>query len=272
MPLNARRPRRRNRRRSVPAANAGRTSAAVRNRNTQIATRALNMAKSLQKNVDIEHWKYSLPTASLTSTSNWTVDGADMTTGATAVGWLSNYTGSKTGVFFYTLGHMNRSTTNTVPGYRYGDTTMIRNFWLKLRMTGNVTANTRFRVMLLKVKGKLEPEDLPFYDNASSTPELETFTDKGKTSKIQKVLLDKVIVLRKYDNSSSGQIKWLNIFRRVNTKYFYRAPTLGDAGTTGDPDGLHDIAEGSPNYYLVFANDGANTLTVDGNAIINYIP
>lgn len=255
--------------------NRGLKASAVRNRNTAKVDKALRQIKDLQKNVEIQHWKSSLTGVSANSASAWTVDGINMTSGATAAGWLSNYTGGKTGVIMYTVGHMNRATTQTSPGYRYGDVAMIRSFWFKIRLTCNATTNSRIRVMLLKVKGAIaDPEDLPFYDNGTTAPELETFTDKGKTSRIKKVMYDKIIKLDNFDNDGLRQVRYLNIFRRVNTKYFYGAPTKGDAGLTGDPDGLHDIAEGASSYVLVFATDTTTTsaFSIQGNLLTNYVP
>lgn len=266
---------RRGSRAAAARSNAGLKANAIRNKNTAIATKALRLAKNAQKNIEIQHWKSSISGVSFNSASAWTVDDINMTSGATGSGWLSNYSGGKTGVVMYTVGHMNRATTQTTPGYRYGDVAMIRSFWFKLRLTCNATTNARVRVMLLKVKGAIaEPEDLPFYDNATTAPELETFTDKGKTSRIRKVMYDKIIKLDSFDHNGLAQVKYLNLFRKVNTKYFFGAPTKGDAGLTGDPDGLHDIAEGASSYVLVLATDTttASAVSVQGNLLTNYVP
>lgn len=253
--------------------NSGQTARSVRNKNTAIATKALRIAKANAKNNEIMHWKTPLTSLSFNNASAWTVDGINMTTAATGAGWNANYSGSKTGVVAYTIGRMNRATTSTVPGYRFGNEAVIRSFWLKFRLLCNATTNSRIRVMLLKVKGSIQPEDLPFYDNATTDPDLLTFTDKGKASRIQKVMFDRLVKLDSFDHNGVDQVKYFNIFKRVNTKYHYGVPTQGNAYITDDPDGLHDIAEGSPNYWLVIATDNttASAVSVQGNMLINYL-
>jgi hypothetical protein len=270
----ANRPRRLRRRRRPAAGNAGRKASYVRNRNTNIAVKALRMAKNLQKNVEIMHHKQSLATISLDKDDAFNIDGVNMVSDATTYGWAENYAGGKTGMAVYTIGALNRATDDNDEGYRHGNTMFLRSFWFKLRLTNNTATNSRVRIMLVKMSRAPDPQDFPFYDNVRNDPELETFTDKGKTSNIKRVLWDKIIQLEKNDATSLRETKYINLFRRVNTKYFYGAPTEGSAGIGGDPDGLYDMAIGASRYYLVFATDSTttNSIVIDGNLLVNYIP
>lgn len=262
---------RRTSRRSNPNSKLKRKAAI--NRNTSIATRALRLAKRNAQNVEIQHWKSAQTSTTFNNATVWTVDGINMTTLATANGWLANDASGKTGAVAYTIGSMDRSTTSEAPGYRSGNNYFLRSFWIKGRLTCNTTTNSRIRMMVLKVRGMLKPDDLPFYMNGTS-PDLNTFTDKGKRQSIATVLYDRVIRLSAYDNTNLSQVRYFNFFRRANTKYIYDSPTEGSAGLAGDPDGLHDIGTSSYNYWVVFATDTttASAVTVDMNTLVNYVP
>lgn len=262
--------------------NKGRTARSIRNRNTNLASAAYKLAKSTAKNVEVMHWKTdTFPNIAAPITFNnataFTIDGINMTTGALAAGWAANYAGSKTGVVMYTIGHMKRGTVDQAPGYHFGNEAYIRSMLLKFNMYCNTTANVTVRMLLLKIKGALlTPEDLPFYDRspAATTPDLTTFVDKGRSSVIQKVLIDRIIKLEKYDSTSLRESKHISLYKKLNTKYYYGVPTDGLAGTTGTPSGVHDLADGSPSYVLVFTTDSPTTGAVNiyGNMLINYVP
>lgn len=217
------------------------------------------------------HWIVSQAVSTVTRASNWHVNGVDMTTGAVADGWLSNYTSGKTGTVFFALGHLDLETTSSSPGYRNSQNPYFSSFWIKGTITGSLNSNIRYRMMLCKVKGALSPEDLPFYWSGGTTPDLESFTDKDSSSRIKRVYIDKIRTLVKYNDSTKQQTHTVNIFKKVNTKYFYGAPTQGSAGLTGVADGRHDIAEGTYNYYLVFATDEpTEAMAINLNILTNY--
>lgn len=264
------------RRRSGAAKNRGRTATAVRNRNTNIATTALRIAKANARQKEIRHWEYQIPGLNIQNNSAWTSSeggtNVNMSTGATSSGWLSNYTGSKTGLLTVPLAHMARETTNTDAGYRSSNSCFIRNIWVKLKISCNTTNNANLRLMFLTVKGKLSPEDLGVLKNAN-TPELNTFQEHGARGRVKKILYDKIIKMDNFNSDGLNQVRFLNIFRRVNTKYFYGAPTQGNAGLTGDPDGNHDLSETSLNHYLMVCTDSSttNAISVEGNVLVNYL-
>lgn len=261
------------------AKNKGRTARAVRNRNTSIATQALKIAKANAKQTEIYHYVKALPALTFANNSNWTSleNGVqvDMTSSATANGWLANYAPATpcTGLLTIPIGHFNRTTTDAEAGTRSGNEMFLRSVWLKIKFTCNTTTNAIAKIMLLKVRGQLRPEMLSEF-TSPGTPDFMQFQSKHGASSVQRVLYNRIIKLDDFDNDGLEQVKYLSIFKRLNTKYFYRAPTEGSAGLSDDPDGQHDIGIASSNYYFVIMTDTSTTAAVgiSGNMLTNYVP
>lgn len=243
------------------------------------ANQALRLAKKNARQVEISHMTKAIPAVTLTNSSNWRSlengTTVDMTTAATANGWLANYAPATpcTGIITIPICHLNRETADADDDVRQGNELFLRSVWLKLKLSCNVTTNAIVKLMLLKVRGKLSPEDLSEY-TSPGTPDFMQFQSKKGSGRVMKVLYNRIVKLDNYDHVGLQQEKYFSIFRRLNTKYFFRAPTEGNAGLSGDADGQHDLGITSANYYFVILTNTSTAAAVglSGNMLTNYVP
>lgn len=235
-----------------------------------VARSALALAKKNSQQVEIQHFNVLNTLSGFNKSTTFKIDNIDMTA-ITPTGYSSRaqYTGTATGCVAYSLFQMDQGTTAQSDGYRSGMELMARSAWIRGELNCSANSNMDVRVMLIKTKGHFDPAALGNVYMAGNTPELYGFIDTGKSGVITKILYNRLIRLRKNDDTSRNQRVYLNIFRKLNVKQFYSDNTIG----AGVGLSRRDLTIGTSQYYLVFLTDETtNTLNGTFQLLQNYIP
>lgn len=238
--------------------------------NFKTAQLALSLARTANRNIAKRKWYRRTEFNDLTSGDIPLIDKVNFTdtVAMSAAGWngaKATYTGGKTGVQFWTVGHMDRSVAQSSPGWREGNTSILNYLKSRIVVLGAEDQNQSFRIMLVKHKtARISPADMPRIFDSTLYPEIESFFNPRESSKITKVLFDKVFTLapRNLNNANFASKRVFNVNRVLNQKVKYDYPSYGSvqtSGAGGDPSHLHDIADGSYSFTWIFMTNGAPT-------------
>lgn len=242
-----------------------------------IARRANKKASQALANVDIRHQvdesanNFGYQQKIFNTTEPYTLNNVNMTTSATANGWAANYSGGKTGCIGWVIPVAARDDTTLTHQTRTGNDLFLRSVMMNIRLLGSGTDNSNIRVLFLKVRGHIEPEDLGTIYRDTTTPVMGGFLDKGRASKIKHVLYDRTFRMVRFNETQLQQERYIKIFRRLNTRIFYGYPTAGN-GVLNATDGEHDVHDGSYNFYLLALTDNSTDVTIIPHVVVNYVP